>query len=217
MPPLVGVCTYLPMLVRVSGGRPEGAGSLRAWYRLPACAPAPAPMACRWAGTGVRYSTLVLQQASTAAPVPCRPPPLPALPAPPPGLIMVANDSPNMHAYFVPSLGPAPRWCSHLEGLTEELEEAAPAVYDDYRFVTRADLARLGLDHLLGTPMLRAYMHGFFVDNRCGCCCCCCCCCCCRCCCRCCLGWRCCCCTWLVPRAGQGSWRGPVLCHAHLS
>ncbi len=25
---------------------------------------------------------------------------------------------------------------------------------------------RLGLDHLVGTPMLRAYMHGFFVDNR---------------------------------------------------
>jgi ribosome biogenesis protein ENP2 len=34
------------------------------------------------------------------------------------------------------------------------------------RFVTKADLARLGLDHLVGTPLLRAYMHGFFVDNR---------------------------------------------------
>lgn len=33
-------------------------------------------------------------------------------------------------------------------------------------FVTKPDLVRLGLDHLLGTPMLRAYMHGFFVDNR---------------------------------------------------
>ncbi|GLI68720.1 hypothetical protein VaNZ11_013206, partial [Volvox africanus] len=82
------------------------------------------------------------------------------------GLIMVANDTPNMHGYFVPALGPAPRWCSHLEGLTEELSEAAPTVYDDYRFVTRADLTRLGLDHLLGTSLLRAYMHGFFVDNR---------------------------------------------------
>lgn len=37
-------------------------------------------------------------------------------------------------AYFVPSLGPAPRWCSFLEGLTEELEESAmPTLYDDYR------------------------------------------------------------------------------------
>lgn len=34
------------------------------------------------------------------------------------------------------------------------------------RFVTKADLTKLGLDHLMGTPMLRAYMHGFFVDNR---------------------------------------------------
>lgn len=39
-----------------------------------------------------------------------------------------------VQAYFVPSLGPAPRWCAFLEGLTEELEEsAAPALYDDYR------------------------------------------------------------------------------------
>ena len=40
-----------------------------------------------------------------------------------------------MQAYFVPSLGPAPRWCSFLEGLTEELEEStAPVLYDDYRY-----------------------------------------------------------------------------------
>jgi hypothetical protein len=32
--------------------------------------------------------------------------------------------------------------------------------------VTRADLSRLGLDHLLGSPLLRAYMHGFFIDAR---------------------------------------------------
>lgn len=25
---------------------------------------------------------------------------------------------------------------------------------------------RLGLSHLVGTPLLRAYMHGFFLDNR---------------------------------------------------
>ncbi|KAF8054988.1 nol10 [Scenedesmus sp. PABB004] len=82
------------------------------------------------------------------------------------GLLLVGSDAPRIGSYFVPSLGPAPRWCSFLEGLTEELEEAAPAVYDDYRFVTRADLGRLGLEHLLGSPLLRAYMHGFFMDAR---------------------------------------------------
>lgn len=44
-------------------------------------------------------------------------------------------------AYFIPALGPAPKWSSFLESMTEELEErTAPAVYDDYRFITRAEL-----------------------------------------------------------------------------
>lgn len=39
-----------------------------------------------------------------------------------------------VQAYFIPSLGPAPKWCSFLENLTEELEETANStVYDDYR------------------------------------------------------------------------------------
>ncbi|MEW5309813.1 MAG: hypothetical protein WDW38_001668 [Sanguina aurantia] len=82
------------------------------------------------------------------------------------GLIMMGCDAPRIEAYFIPSLGPAPRWASFLEGLTEELEERAPTLYDDYRFITRPELAKLGLDHLMGTSLLRAYMHGFFVDNR---------------------------------------------------
>lgn len=82
------------------------------------------------------------------------------------GYLKEASDTARVQSYFVPSLGPAPRWCHFLEGLTEELEETAPVVYDDYRFVTKPDLTRLGLDHLMGTPMLRAYMHGFFIDNR---------------------------------------------------
>ena len=82
------------------------------------------------------------------------------------GLIMVAADAPRVSAYFLPSLGPAPAWCSFLEGLTEELEEAAaPAVYDDYRFVTPKDVETLGLTPLLSTPALRPYMHGYFVHN----------------------------------------------------
>ncbi|XP_068928368.1 nucleolar protein 10 isoform X3 [Petaurus breviceps papuanus] len=64
-------------------------------------------------------------------------------------------------------LGPAPRWCSFLDNLTEELEENPEStVYDDYKFVTRKDLDNLGLTHLIGSPLLRAYMHGFFMDIR---------------------------------------------------
>uniref|UniRef100_A0A8C5X604 Nucleolar protein 10 n=1 Tax=Malurus cyaneus samueli TaxID=2593467 RepID=A0A8C5X604_9PASS len=38
--------------------------------------------------------------------------------------------------------------------------------YDDYKFVTRKDLENLGLAHLIGSSLLRAYMHGFFMDIR---------------------------------------------------
>jgi len=63
--------------------------------------------------------------------------------------------------------GPAPRWCAFLDSLTEELEEnKGETVYDDYKFVTRPELEDLGLGHLLGSPLLRAYMHGFFIDIR---------------------------------------------------
>jgi hypothetical protein len=83
------------------------------------------------------------------------------------GLIFMALDSPRIPSFFIPSLGPAPRWCSFLENLTEELEEGGQTtIYDDYKFVTREDLERLNLTNMLGTNLLRAYMHGFFIDHR---------------------------------------------------
>lgn len=55
---------------------------------------------------------------------------------------MMGCDAPRIEAYFIPSLGPAPRWASFLEGLTEELEERAPTLYDDYRSVFRTGTSR---------------------------------------------------------------------------
>ena len=52
---------------------------------------------------------------------------------------------PKMGIYYIPVLGPAPRWCSFLDNLTEELEENPEStVYDDYKFVTKKDLENLG-------------------------------------------------------------------------
>ncbi|KAJ8726325.1 hypothetical protein PYW07_001023 [Mythimna separata] len=83
------------------------------------------------------------------------------------GLSMMAVEDQKMQIYYIPSLGPAPRWCAFLDNLTEELESSASqTVYDDYKFITKQELESLGLDHLLGTNLLRAYMHGYFVDVR---------------------------------------------------
>ncbi|XP_002157010.2 nucleolar protein 10 [Hydra vulgaris] len=83
------------------------------------------------------------------------------------GLIFLANESSKNSVYYIPALGQAPKWCSFLDNITEELEESNEVlVYDDYKFVTDTDLDNLGLSHLRGTGLVRAYMHGFFIDMR---------------------------------------------------
>lgn len=83
------------------------------------------------------------------------------------GMFFFAQEEPKMQTFYIPALGPAPRWCSFLDSLTEEIEsEVVQNIYDDYKFVTRQELIDLSLDHLEGTNLLKAYMHGFFVDMR---------------------------------------------------
>ncbi|XVF56273.1 hypothetical protein PTKIN_Ptkin06aG0105700 [Pterospermum kingtungense] len=83
------------------------------------------------------------------------------------GLMVLALDGSQIPAYFIPALGPVPKWCSSLESLTEELEEGGQtSIYDNYKFLTKEDLEKLNLTNLIGTNLLRAYMHGFFIDYR---------------------------------------------------
>jgi ribosome biogenesis protein ENP2 len=83
------------------------------------------------------------------------------------GLFLMAVEDKMMQGYYMPALGPAPTWCQHLEHLTEELEQKSDSVlYDNYKFVTKSDLEQLGLSHLIGSKVICAYMHGFFIDQR---------------------------------------------------
>ncbi|CAN0390936.1 unnamed protein product, partial [Pylaiella littoralis] len=83
------------------------------------------------------------------------------------GLLLMATEQSRVLSYYVPALGPAPRWCSFLDVLTEELEEEQEAsVYEDYKFVTAAEVEELGVSNLVGSPLLRGYMHGYFMDMR---------------------------------------------------
>jgi ribosome biogenesis protein ENP2 len=94
------------------------------------------------------------------------------------GMLLTANEGRQQHAFFIPQLGPAPKWCSFLDNLVEELAEdpndpnafttqKAGEVYDNYKFLTHQQLQTLNLDHLVGkTNLLRPYMHGFFVAKR---------------------------------------------------
>ena len=95
------------------------------------------------------------------------------------GLVLCAGEQAKMQAFYCPVLGSAPRWCSFLDSITEELEEkdrseeaanmditgnAGGSIYEDYKFLTRSEIDALGVQNLVGTPLLRGYMHGFFID-----------------------------------------------------
>jgi ribosome biogenesis protein ENP2 len=77
---------------------------------------------------------------------------------------MTANEGIQMTSYYIPQLGPAPRWCSFLENITEELEDSASGartIYEDYKFVSRAELATYvctWLSHLAFSPPFPSVM-----------------------------------------------------------
>lgn len=83
------------------------------------------------------------------------------------GMFLTANEGIPMHTYYIPNLGPSPQWCSFLDSITEELEEKpSDSVYSNYRFITKADVKKLNLAHLVGSKVLRAYMHGYFINTE---------------------------------------------------
>ncbi|RLV92909.1 Ribosome biogenesis protein ENP2 [Spathaspora sp. JA1] len=83
------------------------------------------------------------------------------------GMFFLANEGQPMHTYYIPNLGPAPRWCSFLDNVTEELEETpSDTIYSNYRFITRDEVGKLGLSHLVGSKVMRSYMHGFFINTE---------------------------------------------------
>ena len=60
------------------------------------------------------------------------------------GMFFVPLEQSKIGTYFIPALGPAPRWCTFLEQLTEELEESkSTTLYEDYKFLTPNDLEKL--------------------------------------------------------------------------
>ncbi|KAK3186268.1 Small ribosomal subunit biogenesis [Lecanicillium sp. MT-2017a] len=84
------------------------------------------------------------------------------------GLLLTANEGKQQHAFFVPHLGPAPKWCSFLDNMVEEMaEEVRTETYDNYKFLTLPELKQLSLAHLVGkSNLLRPYMHGYFVASK---------------------------------------------------
>jgi ribosome biogenesis protein ENP2 len=56
---------------------------------------------------------------------------------------MLAHEGIEMSSLYIPRLGPAPKWCSFLDNITEEMEDTSVKnVYEDYKFVERGELIK---------------------------------------------------------------------------
>ncbi|KKY21068.1 putative wd repeat protein [Diplodia seriata] len=94
------------------------------------------------------------------------------------GMLLTANEGKQQHAFFIPQLGPAPKWSAFLDNVVEEMAEdpddpnafgghKVGEVYDNYKFLTMKELEQLNMAHLVGTTsLLRPYMHGYFVAQK---------------------------------------------------
>lgn len=84
------------------------------------------------------------------------------------GMLLTANEGKEQHTFFIPQLGPAPPWCPFLDNMVDELSsEVRTETYDNYKFLTLAQLRDFCLDHLVGkSNLVRPYMHGYFVRSE---------------------------------------------------
>jgi WD40 repeat protein len=79
------------------------------------------------------------------------------------GLLMLAGEKSKVMTFFVPQLGPAPRWCSFLENLTEELEETSGTnTYEDFKFLTKAEIDELGVSEKIMRQSSMAIIQLFY-------------------------------------------------------
>lgn len=80
------------------------------------------------------------------------------------GLVLLAQEAPQIGAIFIPALAPAPSFCEFIEAQTEELEEdSSPAEKDETRFVTIEELRQMNALSLIGTKKVKAHLHGFLI------------------------------------------------------
>lgn len=95
------------------------------------------------------------------------------------GLCLIPCDSTKVFIYFIPFIGVAPKWCSFLENITEELEDQetrGPTTSENYTndsllnneyvFITNDQVDQLNINHLKGTKNLISYLHGYYMPVK---------------------------------------------------
>lgn len=85
------------------------------------------------------------------------------------GLIFGTVETERVQVMLIPELGPAPRWASFLDNVitdVEEEKEAGTELFQDMKFITREEIEKFDMHHLIKSSVLKPYMHGFFIPRE---------------------------------------------------
>ena len=85
------------------------------------------------------------------------------------GLLFGAVEAEKIQVMLIPELGPAPRWASFLDNVItdfEEEKEEGNEMFKDMKFITREEIEKFDMHHLIKTSVLKPYMHGFFIPRE---------------------------------------------------
>jgi len=85
------------------------------------------------------------------------------------GLLFATVESEKIQVMLIPELGPAPRWASFLDNIVTDVDaekEEGMEMYQDMKFITRDDIEKFEMHHLIKSSVLKPYMHGFFIPRE---------------------------------------------------
>jgi len=79
------------------------------------------------------------------------------------GIVFIGGDHKSAKTYYVPDLGKLPKWCSYLEGSTDELLEIKKETFfQNYRFITEEQMEAMCLRKDVGKAV-KPHMHGYLL------------------------------------------------------
>ena len=85
------------------------------------------------------------------------------------GLLFGTVETEKIQVMLIPELGPAPRWASFLDNVITEFEEEKEEnneMFRDMKFITREEIEKFDMHHLIKASVLKPYMHGFYIPRE---------------------------------------------------
>ena len=85
------------------------------------------------------------------------------------GVFIMAGDSSELTTVYIPDVGTAPPFALFMDQFNDTTNgtgNANTTEYEHYKFITRNELRKLGLDQFIGTDLLKPVMHGYYCHHR---------------------------------------------------